>query len=77
MIPFLVIYITLSVITTIVTLTGWVKKENYLRDVPTGDLDFYDTSYSYNIFNFIFLPSFVFIFLYLIFIRFINFLINR
>lgn len=77
MIPFLIIYIILSVITTLVTLTEWIRKESYLRDVPTGDLDFYDTSYNYSVFNFVFLPSIIFIFVYLIFVRFINFLINR
>lgn len=70
-------YLIASVLVGVYTIISWVAKENYLSDVPYGDLEFYDTNFRLSFFNFIFLPSILVVYTYLLIVKLINLLIDK
>lgn len=73
---FIIGYLIISVIVATATILEWRAKENYLADVPIGDLEFYDTDFHYNASNFIFIPSILIVWIYLVVIFIINKIID-
>ena len=70
-------YLIISVLVGVFTIKSWIRKENYLSDVPCGDLEFYDTKFRLGFFNFIFFPSILIVYTYLLVVKLINLLIDK
>lgn len=73
---FIIGYLIISVLVGIATILEWRAKEKYLADVPIGDLEFYDTALHYSASNFIFIPSILIVWIYLVVIFIINKIID-
>ena len=68
----LIIYIGISLLVATMDISAMQRQENDLMDVPYGDLEFYEPKSIMGIHNFVFLPSFLFIYLWIGFVAIVN-----
>lgn len=71
------IYICLSLIVGVFTISVWKSKESIILNTEVGDWEYFDFSLSYNLLNYIFLPSVLLCIAYKILCRIINFIVWR
>ena len=71
----IIVYVAMSVIITLNTISRWYVIDRDLDSIPAGDREFYTFS-KYSIANIIFLPSIILCEIYGIIVKIINFIIN-
>ena len=72
----IIIYIIVSILVGITDLVRLADQENYLADVPYGDLEFYDPKPITGIHNWVLFPSWIVIKGWMLFARLVNKIID-
>jgi len=67
----IIVYIIISLIVAIVDLSRLAEQERYFSEIPYGDLEFHEPKRILGMHNIVFIPSLLFIFIWIKIVKFI------